>query len=60
MQSEIILFAPSDDSVTTEEPTAEEISTDPTVTVGCSGSILSCGLLMLIALAGAALIKRKE
>ena len=51
---------PSDDSVTTEEPTAEELSTDPTVTVGCSGSILSCGLLMLIALAGAALIKRKE
>ena len=52
--------APSDDSATTEEPTAEELSTTPTITVGCSGSILSCGLLMLIALAGAALIKRKE
>ena len=52
--------APSDDSATTEEPTEEESSTTPTITVGCSGSILSCGLLMLIALAGAALIKRKE
>ena len=52
--------APSDDPAITEEPTAEESSTIPTVTGGCSGSILSCGLLMLIALAGAALIKRKE
>ena len=52
--------APSDDPAITEEPTAEESSTTPTVTGGCSGSILSCGLLMLIALAGAALLKRKE
>ena len=52
--------APSDDPAITEEPTAEESSTTPTVTGGCSGSVLSCGLLMLIALAGAALIKRKE
>jgi hypothetical protein len=52
--------APSDDPAITEEPTAEGSSTTPTVTVGCSGSILSCGLLMLLALAGAALIKRKE
>lgn len=52
--------APSDDPAITEEPTAEGSSTTPTVTGGCSGSILSCGLLMLIALAGAALIKRKE
>ena len=52
--------APSDDPTITEEPTAEGSSTTPTVTGGCSGSILSCGLLMLIALGGAALIKRKE
>ena len=52
--------APSDDPAITEEPTAEEPSTTPTITGGCNGSILSCGLLMLIALAGAALIKRKE
>ena len=45
------------------EETTEVSDGQVTVTIpvdGCSGSILSCGLLMLIALAGAALIKRKE
>ena len=51
---------PSADPATTEDPTAKEPSTAPTVTVGCSGSVLSCGLLMLVTLAGAVLIKRKE
>ena len=59
-ETNLVTEAPSDDPATTEKSTAEELSTTPTVTVGCSGSILSCGLLMLIALAGAALIKRKE
>ena len=47
----------------TPEETTEASDGQVTVTIpvdGCSGSILSCGLLMLIALAGAALIKRKE
>ena len=38
----------------------KESMTLPTIAYGCSGSIFSCGLLTLIALAGAALIKRKE
>jgi hypothetical protein len=52
--------ASTDAPDTTEASTADEPSTTPTVTVGCSGSVLSCGLLMILALAGAALIKRKE
>ena len=51
---------PSADPATTEDPTAKEPSTAPTVTVGCSGSVLSCGLLMLVTLAGTALVKRRK
>lgn len=56
--------APSAETVTEEE---EETSADPdgleTIIIsldGCSSSVLSCALPVLIALAGAALIKRKE
>jgi hypothetical protein len=54
--------APSDEIPETSVETTETLNGGGiTIPIdGCSGSILSCGLLMLIALAGAALIKRKE